>query len=62
MFSSTDAISQGELMIPPTRLVLVNHEPNILSKTPGPHSRGNVLRAYSLGDKEVDLLLPGTGR
>ncbi|XP_050262949.1 phosphatidylinositol 4-phosphate 5-kinase 8-like isoform X1 [Quercus robur] len=57
-----DAISQGELMIPPTRLVLVNHEPNILSKTPGPHSRGNVLRAYSLGDKEVDLLLPGTGR
>lgn len=57
-----DAISQGELMIPHTRLVLVNHEPNILSKTPGPHSRGNVLRAYSLGDKEVDLLLPGTGR
>lgn len=54
--------SQGELLIPPKGLILVTHEPNIVSTTPGPHIRGNTLRALSAGDKEVDLFLPGTGR
>lgn len=53
--------SIGELWIPPTGLILVTHEPND-STAPGPHMRGNPLRAHSVGDKEVDLLLPGTGR
>lgn len=59
-FNSDVAISQGERSNRPTGLVLVTHEPSF-SKAPGPHSRGSVMRAYSLGDKEVDLLLP-TGR
>ncbi|KAH7575720.1 hypothetical protein JRO89_XS02G0202600 [Xanthoceras sorbifolium] len=54
--------SQVELMIPPKGLLLVTHEPNFVSTAPGPHIRGNTLRAYSVGDKEVDLLLPGAGR
>ena len=49
-------------MIPSKGLRLVTHEPSFVNTAPGPHIRGNNLRAYSLGDKEVDLLLPGTGR
>ncbi|KDP38876.1 hypothetical protein JCGZ_05033 [Jatropha curcas] len=54
--------SQGEPLIPPTGLILVTHEPSFVNTAPGPHIRGNTLRAYSVGAKEVDLLLPGTGR
>ncbi|KAK9750215.1 hypothetical protein RND81_02G180500 [Saponaria officinalis] len=50
------------LSVPPTGLMLVTHEPGSVSTAPGPHIRGSTLRAYSVGDKEVDLLLPGTGR
>nr|KYP63169.1 Phosphatidylinositol-4-phosphate 5-kinase 8 [Cajanus cajan] len=52
----------GELMIFPKGLLLVSHEPSIVNTAPGPHIRGNTLRAYSMGDNEVDLLLPGTAR
>ncbi|KAJ7946634.1 Phosphatidylinositol-4-phosphate 5-kinase family protein [Quillaja saponaria] len=52
---------EGELLIPRS-LVLVTHEPSYVNTTPGPHIRGSTLRAYSVGDKEVDLLLPGTAR
>lgn len=55
-------ISQGELSIPPRGLLLVTHEPSSVNVTPGPHIRGSTLRAMSVGDQEVDLLLPGTGR
>lgn len=41
---------------------MVTHEPSSVSTTPGPHIRGSTLRAMSVGDKEVDLLVPGTGR
>ncbi|KAL6964373.1 Phosphatidylinositol 4-phosphate 5-kinase 7 [Sarracenia purpurea var. burkii] len=51
-----------EISIPRTGLLLVTHEPSFVSTAPGPHSRGNTLRAFSVGDKEVDLLLPGTAR
>ncbi|KAJ4822189.1 Phosphatidylinositol 4-phosphate 5-kinase 8 [Turnera subulata] len=54
--------SRGELLIPPKGFVLVTHEPSFVSTAPGPHIRGNALKAYSLGEKEVDLLVPGTGR
>lgn len=54
--------SLGGLSVPPTGLMLVTHEPGSVSTAPGPHIRGSTLRAYSVGDKEVDLLLPGTGR
>ncbi|XP_034910743.1 phosphatidylinositol 4-phosphate 5-kinase 7 [Populus alba] len=54
--------SQGPLVIPPKGLLLVPHEPSSVSTAPGPHSRGNTLKANSHGEKEVDLLLPGTGR
>lgn len=54
--------SEAEVLIPPKGLILVTHEPNIVGTTPGPHIRGNSLRAFSVGEKEVDLLLPGTGR
>ncbi|KAJ9158596.1 hypothetical protein P3X46_024161 [Hevea brasiliensis] len=60
--SSDGVSSQGEPLIPPTGLLLVTHEPSFVDTAPGPHIRGNTLRAYSLGAKEVDLLLPGTGR
>ncbi|XP_021728561.1 phosphatidylinositol 4-phosphate 5-kinase 7-like [Chenopodium quinoa] len=50
------------LSVPPTGLMLVTHEPGSVNTAPGPHIRGSTLRAYSVGDKEVDLLLPGTGR
>uniref|UniRef100_A0A5B7BU75 Phosphatidylinositol 4-phosphate 5-kinase n=1 Tax=Davidia involucrata TaxID=16924 RepID=A0A5B7BU75_DAVIN len=56
----SDGATSGELS--PNGLLLVTHEPSFVSTTPGPHSRGNTLRAFSVGDKEVDLLLPGTGR
>ncbi|GKB24679.1 phosphatidylinositol 4-phosphate 5-kinase 8-like protein isoform X1 [Tanacetum coccineum] len=48
--------------IPPKGLLLVTHEPDSVNTAPGPHSRGSTLKAFSVGDKEVDLLLPGTGR
>nr|GEV49453.1 phosphatidylinositol 4-phosphate 5-kinase 8 [Tanacetum cinerariifolium] len=57
-----DGSASGELSIPPKGLLLVTHEPSSVSTAPGPHIRGNTLRAFSVGDKEVDLLLPGTGR
>ncbi|KAL3620863.1 Phosphatidylinositol 4-phosphate 5-kinase 8 [Castilleja foliolosa] len=56
-------ISQGDqLLIPPKGLLLVTHEPDSVSTTPGPHVRGNTLKAYSIGNREADLLLPGTAR
>ncbi|CAI9103865.1 OLC1v1002444C1 [Oldenlandia corymbosa var. corymbosa] len=59
----TDGLkSAGELLIPPRGLLLVTHEPSFVSTEPGPHIRGSTLRAMSVGDKEVDLLLPGTAR
>ncbi|RAL49503.1 hypothetical protein DM860_012936 [Cuscuta australis] len=54
--------SQGDIAIPPRGLLLVTHEPSSANDEPGPHIRGNTLKAYSVGDREVDLLLPGTGR
>ncbi|KAF7803634.1 phosphatidylinositol 4-phosphate 5-kinase 7-like isoform X1 [Senna tora] len=57
-----DALKQGEQFILPKGLLLVAHEPSSVNTAPGPHIRGNTLRAYSIGDKEVDLLLPGTAR
>ncbi|XP_042020772.1 phosphatidylinositol 4-phosphate 5-kinase 8-like isoform X1 [Salvia splendens] len=61
--NNTDGVnSQGDILIPPRGLVLVTHEPGSVSIAPGPHIRGDTLKAYSIGDKEVDLLLPGTGR
>lgn len=56
------AISQDEMLIPPKGLLLVTHEPNFVSTAPGPHIRGNTLKAFSVGEKEADLLLPGTAR
>lgn len=53
---------QGEIRIPPKGLLLVTHEPSSVSHVPGPHIRGSALRASSAGDKEVDLVLPETGR
>ncbi|CAL1352634.1 unnamed protein product [Linum trigynum] len=63
-FSSDDVgvSSQGEPLIPPTGLILVTHEPSSVNTAPGPHIRGSTLRAYSVGEREVDLLLPGTAR
>ncbi|KAG9147520.1 hypothetical protein Leryth_007321, partial [Lithospermum erythrorhizon] len=60
--SADGPISEGECSIPPRGLLLVTHEPSSVNTAPGTHIRGNTLRAYSVGDKEVDLLLPGTGR
>lgn len=57
-----DGSVSGDLSIPPTGLLLVTHEPTSVSTAPGPHIRGSTLRAFSVGDKEVDLLLPGTAR
>ncbi|XP_071721773.1 LOW QUALITY PROTEIN: phosphatidylinositol 4-phosphate 5-kinase 7-like [Rutidosis leptorrhynchoides] len=54
--------SQGGLSIPPKGLLLVSHEPSVMRSAPGPHIRGSALRAFSLGEKEVDLILPETGR
>lgn len=59
---SAGKASQGDVFVPARGLLLVTHEPSIVSTTPGSHIRGNTLRAFSLGDREVDLLLPDTGR
>lgn len=40
----------------------MTHEPTSVNTAPGPHSRGSTMRAFSVGDNEVDLLLPGTAR
>ncbi|KAE8711711.1 Phosphatidylinositol 4-phosphate 5-kinase 7 [Hibiscus syriacus] len=52
----------GEVLFPSKGLVLLAHEPSSVNTDPGPHIRGRALRAFSLGDKEVDVLVPGTGR
>lgn len=59
-----DAPKQDEVTIPPKGLLLVAHEPGSVSSMPGSHIRGSTLRASPEGDeeREVDLLLPGTGR
>lgn len=49
-------------VIIPQGLLLVAHEPSFHSTSPGTHIRGETLRAYSIGGREVDLLLPGTAR
>ncbi|XVF45760.1 hypothetical protein PTKIN_Ptkin02bG0232000 [Pterospermum kingtungense] len=54
--------ADGEVLFPSKGLLLVAHEPSSVNTEPGPHIRGRALRAFSLGDKEVDLLVPGTGR
>ncbi|XVF00693.1 hypothetical protein REPUB_Repub04eG0023300 [Reevesia pubescens] len=54
--------TEAEVLFPSKGLLLVAHEPSSVNSEPGPHIRGRSLRAFSLGDKEVDLLLPGTGR
>ncbi|XLR47113.1 hypothetical protein HN51_031197, partial [Arachis hypogaea] len=51
---------EGDELILPKGLLLVAHEPDYVNTAPGPHIRENTLRAYSVGDKQVDLLLPGT--
>ncbi|XP_071736872.1 phosphatidylinositol 4-phosphate 5-kinase 7-like [Rutidosis leptorrhynchoides] len=51
-----------DFSIPPKGLLLVTHEPSSVDTAPGPHIRGSTLKAFSVGDKEVDLLLPGTAR
>ncbi|OIW19297.1 hypothetical protein TanjilG_20422 [Lupinus angustifolius] len=58
---SGDDVKQGEQLIIPKGLLLVAHEPSFVDTTPGPHIRGK-LKAHSIGDMEVDLLLPGTAR
>ncbi|XP_024013307.1 phosphatidylinositol 4-phosphate 5-kinase 8 isoform X1 [Eutrema salsugineum] len=62
-----DSVSSVEVMprepsIPPKGLLLVTHEPSSVNTAPGPHIRGSTLRAFSVGEKEVDLILPGTAR
>ncbi|XP_022967571.1 phosphatidylinositol 4-phosphate 5-kinase 8-like [Cucurbita maxima] len=54
--------SVSEPMISPKGLLLVTHEPSSVTTAPGPHIRGRPLKTYSLGDREVDVLLPGTAR
>ncbi|KAL5998242.1 Phosphatidylinositol 4-phosphate 5-kinase 7 [Asimina triloba] len=56
-----DSALHGDV-IPPKGLLLVAHEPGSISSMPGSHIRGSTLRASAVGDEEVDLLLPGTGR
>lgn len=46
----------------PQGLVLVPRGTDDNSVVVGPHIRGSRLRASSVGDEEVDLLLPGTAR
>ncbi|XP_010533934.1 PREDICTED: phosphatidylinositol 4-phosphate 5-kinase 7 [Tarenaya hassleriana] len=60
--ASVDAGSSQELSIPPKGLLLVTHEPSSVNTAPGPHIRGSTLRAFSVGEREVDLILPGTAR
>ncbi|KAE8670200.1 Phosphatidylinositol 4-phosphate 5-kinase 9 [Hibiscus syriacus] len=54
--------TEGEVLFPSKGLLLVAHEPSSVNTEPGPHIRGRPLRAFSLGDREVDVLVPGTGR
>ncbi|XP_022725529.1 phosphatidylinositol 4-phosphate 5-kinase 7-like isoform X2 [Durio zibethinus] len=54
--------TEGEVLFPSKGLLLLAHEPSSVNTEPGPHIRGRALRAFSLGDKEVDVLVPGTGR
>ncbi|KAG9451099.1 hypothetical protein H6P81_011064 [Aristolochia fimbriata] len=60
------ADDDASLLLDPLRqskgLLLVTHKPDSISSLPGSHIRGGTLKAPSTGDKEVDLLLPGTGR
>ncbi|CAN0878564.1 Phosphatidylinositol 4-phosphate 5-kinase 8 [Linum grandiflorum] len=44
------------------RIPSAGEPPKGLITAPGPHIRGSTLKAYSVGEKEVDLLLPGTAR
>ncbi|KAI4367440.1 hypothetical protein MLD38_023179 [Melastoma candidum] len=60
-FSANAGSLEGDLF-PSEGLILVTHEPSSVNTAPGPHIRGSTLRAYSVGDEEVDLLLPGTAR
>ncbi|CAL0306520.1 unnamed protein product [Lupinus luteus] len=54
-------VKQGEQLIIPKGLLLVAHKPRFVDTTPGPHIGGK-LKAHSIGDMEVDLLLSGTAR
>ncbi|XLR07432.1 hypothetical protein S83_035370, partial [Arachis hypogaea] len=60
--SGEDSVKEGDELILPKGLLLVAHEPGSMNTAPGSHIRGNTLRAYSIRDKEVDLLLSGTAR
>ncbi|XP_010547556.1 PREDICTED: phosphatidylinositol 4-phosphate 5-kinase 7 [Tarenaya hassleriana] len=60
--ASVEAGLSQELSIPPKGLLLVRHEPSSVNTEPGPHIRGSALRAFSVGEKEVDLILPGITR
>ncbi|XP_071729866.1 phosphatidylinositol 4-phosphate 5-kinase 7-like isoform X2 [Rutidosis leptorrhynchoides] len=64
LHATTDGITQRNVdrSIPPVGLLLVTHEPSSVNTAPVPHSRGSTLKAFSVGDKEVDVLLPGTAR
>ncbi|XP_026414019.1 phosphatidylinositol 4-phosphate 5-kinase 9-like [Papaver somniferum] len=53
---------EDELSRYPEGLVLVPRGHEDTSPVVGPHIRGSRLRASAVGDKEVDLLLPGTAR
>ncbi|XP_038887304.1 phosphatidylinositol 4-phosphate 5-kinase 8-like isoform X3 [Benincasa hispida] len=54
--------SESEPTIPPKGLILVTHEPSSVTTAPGPHIRGRPLKTDTFGDREVDVLLPGTAR
>ncbi|CAL5214326.1 unnamed protein product [Lathyrus oleraceus] len=60
--SANGPLKQADQSIIPKGLLLVAHEPSFVKSTPGPHIRGNPLRAYSIGNREADLLLPGIAR
>ncbi|XP_029119304.1 phosphatidylinositol 4-phosphate 5-kinase 1 isoform X2 [Elaeis guineensis] len=60
--NNSDEPSQDEVTVPPKGLLLVAHEPGSVNTMPGSHIRGSTLRASAVGDEEVDLILPGTGR
>ncbi|XP_064969484.1 phosphatidylinositol 4-phosphate 5-kinase 1 isoform X3 [Musa acuminata AAA Group] len=59
---NADIQLRDEVKTPPKGLRLVAHEPSSVSSLPGSHIRGSTLRASAADNKEVDLLLPGTGR
>ncbi|TYJ40770.1 hypothetical protein E1A91_A04G163500v1 [Gossypium mustelinum] len=54
--------ADGEVLFPSKGFVLLAHEPSSVNTDPGPHIRGRALRAFSLGNQEVDIMVPGTGR